>query len=111
MDQVRQRTKRNLPLTTPQLIEKLNPLLRGWGEYYKAAHVRTLFHVSTDGSCDAFGRIGSSDGATTASGSCRSRCCTQSTGWSTCQADSFFVHLGSYEIFAKAAYGKTVRAV
>jgi hypothetical protein len=24
--------------------------------------------VSTDGSCDAFGRIGSSDGATTASG-------------------------------------------
>ena len=44
MDQVRQRTKRTLPLTTPELIAKLNPLLRGWGEYYKAAHVRTLFH-------------------------------------------------------------------
>src|SRR5271166_4228488 len=44
MDQVRQRTKRNLPLTTPELIAKLNPLLRGWGEYYKTAHVRTLFH-------------------------------------------------------------------
>ena len=41
---MRQRTKRNMPLTTPELIEKLNPLLRGWGEYYKRAHVRTLFH-------------------------------------------------------------------
>jgi RNA-directed DNA polymerase len=30
MDQVRRRTKRNLSLTTPELIEKLNPLLRGW---------------------------------------------------------------------------------
>ena len=44
MDQVRQRTKRNMPLTTPELIEKLSPLLQGWGEYYKRAHVRTLFH-------------------------------------------------------------------
>jgi hypothetical protein len=23
---------------------KLNPLLRGWGEYYNRAHVRTVFH-------------------------------------------------------------------
>jgi len=44
MDQVRKRTKRNLPLTTQELIENLNPLIRGWGEYYKRAHVRTLFH-------------------------------------------------------------------
>jgi hypothetical protein len=44
MDQVRQRTRRNVPLTTQELIENLNPLLRGWGEYYKRAHVRTLFH-------------------------------------------------------------------
>jgi group II intron reverse transcriptase/maturase len=44
MDQVRQRTKRRIPLRTRELIEELNPLIRGWGEYYKKAHVRDLFH-------------------------------------------------------------------
>jgi len=44
MDQVRQRTKRTLPLKTEELIPELNPLLRGWGEYYKRAHVRQLFN-------------------------------------------------------------------
>jgi RNA-directed DNA polymerase len=43
MDQVRQRTKRPISLRTPDLIAELNPLLRGWGEYYKRAHVRKLF--------------------------------------------------------------------
>src|SRR6267378_2459612 len=43
MDQVRQRTKRTMPLQTKELIEELNPLLRGWGEYYKRAHIRKLF--------------------------------------------------------------------
>ena len=44
MDQVRQRTKRRRPLRTKELIAELNPLLRGWGEYYKRAQVRKLFH-------------------------------------------------------------------
>jgi RNA-directed DNA polymerase len=40
---VRQRTKRTTPRRTEELIAGLNPLLRGWGEYYKRAHVRKLF--------------------------------------------------------------------
>jgi RNA-directed DNA polymerase len=44
MDQVRQRTRRRVPLKTEQLIAELNPLLRGWGEYYKRAHIRLLFN-------------------------------------------------------------------
>jgi hypothetical protein len=44
IDQVRQRTKRRIPLRTRELIQKLNPLIRGWGEYYKKAHIRKLFN-------------------------------------------------------------------
>ena len=31
-------------MKTKELIARLNPLLRGWGEYYKRAHVRKLFN-------------------------------------------------------------------
>jgi group II intron reverse transcriptase/maturase len=44
MDQVRALTRRRVPLRTTELIEKLNPVLRGWGHHYKRAHVRKLFH-------------------------------------------------------------------
>jgi hypothetical protein len=43
-DQVRALTKRRVPLKTKELIERLNPILRGWGHYYKKAHVRKLFN-------------------------------------------------------------------
>ncbi|HEY4363584.1 MAG TPA: group II intron maturase-specific domain-containing protein [Bryobacteraceae bacterium] len=44
MDQIRVLTRRRVPLKTKELIEELNPVLRGWGHHYKRAHVRTLFH-------------------------------------------------------------------
>lgn len=42
-DQVRAMTRRKAPVTTSQLIEQINPVIRGWGQYYCKAHVRRLF--------------------------------------------------------------------
>jgi len=44
MDEVRRRTKRRVPLTTAELIANLNPVLRGWGHYFKRSHIRLLFN-------------------------------------------------------------------
>ena len=44
MDQVRPLTRRSARARPEELIEELNPTLRGWGQYYKRAHVRKLFH-------------------------------------------------------------------
>jgi len=44
MDQLRQRTQRRVPLNTEELIDWINPVLRGWGNYFKRAHVRKLFN-------------------------------------------------------------------
>src|SRR4029450_10113010 len=43
-DTVRRKTQRRIPLRTVELIRELNPVIRGWGEYYKRAHVRRLFN-------------------------------------------------------------------
>jgi RNA-directed DNA polymerase len=43
-EQIRRLSRRNVPLTTEELIAQINPVVRGWGLYYKAAHVRKLFH-------------------------------------------------------------------
>lgn len=43
-DQVRRRTSRKAPVDTRTLIEQLNPVIRGWGNYFCKAHVRTLFN-------------------------------------------------------------------
>jgi RNA-directed DNA polymerase len=43
-DQIRQRTPRRAPVNTRELIEDINPVLRGWGLYYHKAHVRKLFN-------------------------------------------------------------------
>ena len=43
-DQIRQRTRRKAPVSTQELIDQINPVVRGWGQYYCKAHVRKLFH-------------------------------------------------------------------
>jgi group II intron reverse transcriptase/maturase len=43
-DQIRRRTRRKAPVSTRELIEEINPVIRGWGLYYHKAHVRRLFH-------------------------------------------------------------------
>lgn len=44
MDQIRKRTCRKAPVSTKELIDQINPVIRGWGLYYHKAHVRKLFN-------------------------------------------------------------------
>jgi RNA-directed DNA polymerase len=44
MEQLRQRTRRKAPVYTKELIEDVNPVIRGWGNYYCKAHIRKLFN-------------------------------------------------------------------
>ncbi|MCJ7789864.1 MAG: reverse transcriptase domain-containing protein, partial [Candidatus Atribacteria bacterium] len=41
---IKERTKRKIPLTTKEIIDRINPVIRGWGIYYRKAHVRKLFN-------------------------------------------------------------------
>jgi hypothetical protein len=43
-DQIRRLTRRKAPVSTRELIEQINPVIRGWGLYFCKAHVRGLFH-------------------------------------------------------------------
>jgi group II intron reverse transcriptase/maturase len=80
MDRVRQRTKRKIALKTQELIAELNPLLRGWGEYYKRAHVRLLFHRLDGWIVRRIWSHRYSVGATSAGNGCPQRRFTVSTG-------------------------------
>ncbi len=43
-NRVRQITTRRNPKKLGGLLDELNPVIRGWGNYYRRAHVRRLFH-------------------------------------------------------------------
>ena len=43
-DQIRNLTRRNAPVRLRDVIEVINPVIRGWGNYYRKANVRKLFH-------------------------------------------------------------------
>ena len=42
-DQIRNLTRRKAPVTLREMIETINPIIRGWGNYFKKANVRRLF--------------------------------------------------------------------
>jgi len=44
IEQIHKRTRRKAPVGTRELIEEINPVIRGWGNYYCKAHVRKLFN-------------------------------------------------------------------
>jgi len=43
-DQIRTWTKRRMPLRMGELIKTINPIIRGWGNYFCRCHVRKRFH-------------------------------------------------------------------
>jgi RNA-directed DNA polymerase len=43
-EQIRGLTQRKAPLKLREVIERMNPVIRGWGTFYRKAHVRRLFH-------------------------------------------------------------------
>ena len=43
-DQIRNLTQRRAPVMLRDMIEVINPIIRGWGKYYRKANVRKLFH-------------------------------------------------------------------
>jgi group II intron reverse transcriptase/maturase len=43
-DQIRKLTGRKSPVKLQEMIEQLNPVIRGWGNFYRKAHVRKLFN-------------------------------------------------------------------
>jgi RNA-directed DNA polymerase len=43
-DQIRKLTRRKTPITRQELIDRINPVIRGWGNFYRKAHVRLLFN-------------------------------------------------------------------
>src|SRR5207248_2035261 len=42
-DEVRNRTRRLQPVPLRKVIQHLNPVIRGWGNYYKVGDVTSLF--------------------------------------------------------------------
>jgi len=43
-DRVRSLTRRKAPIRLWELMARLNPVIRGWGNFYRKAHVRRLFN-------------------------------------------------------------------
>lgn len=46
-EQIRKHTLRRIPLTIKEVIDNINPIIRGWGMYFRKANVRKLFNKLT----------------------------------------------------------------
>ena len=44
-DTIRNLTRRPVPLKTQDIVQTLNPVIRGWGNYFAKANVRWLFNM------------------------------------------------------------------
>jgi len=42
-EQIRSRTQRRSPRNTQEIVDAINPVIRGWGNDYRKAHIRKLF--------------------------------------------------------------------
>jgi group II intron reverse transcriptase/maturase len=82
-DKVRAATNRRNPKDLRGMLDELNPVLRGWGNYYRRANVRRLFHRLTRWSCGGSGASCTNGGATPVGERCRNANSTGSWGWST----------------------------
>lgn len=43
-NEIRRRTRRRLPLTLKELVDSINSVIRGWGNYFRKANVRKLYN-------------------------------------------------------------------
>lgn len=43
-NQIRALSRRKVPLTLKEMVDQINPVIRGWGAFYRKAHVRGLFN-------------------------------------------------------------------
>jgi RNA-directed DNA polymerase len=81
-DQIRALTMRRIPLRLGELIETINPIIRGWGNYYCRSHVRSASISWMAGSSEGSGRTAPSGGGTQPGRNIRPHGCAQSSSWS-----------------------------
>jgi group II intron reverse transcriptase/maturase len=80
-DQVRERTRRRVPLTTSELIANLNPVIRGWGITTNAPTFESSSTNSGAGSYNASGRTVASAGVQEGGDNFLKPSYTASMGW------------------------------
>jgi hypothetical protein len=80
-EQTRRLTRRCAPVTTRELIQQINPVVRGWGATTTSGpRSESSSTDSTDGWCGGSGRTGATSGAAAVGKRCHAVSSTASTG-------------------------------